>query len=122
MDKVLILDPVINTLKYFYNADIFVLSSRVEGMPNVMIEAMMCNCTIVATNCPTGPREIIGKNEYGYLSKMENPYDLSSNILKALNKKISLSKTKKILKKFSEEAVIRKHFSLLEVNHKYWKI
>ena len=47
--KVMIIKPVINVLKYFKNSDIFVLSSRVEGMPNVMIEAMMCGCTIVAT-------------------------------------------------------------------------
>ena len=53
----MIIKPVINVLKYFKNSDIFVLSSRVEGMPNVMIEAMMCGCTIVATNCKTGPRK-----------------------------------------------------------------
>ena len=120
-NKVLILEPVLNTLKYFYNADIFVLSSRVEGMPNVMIEAMMCNCTIVATNCPTGPKEIIGKNKYGYLSKMNNPKDLSNNIIKAIRKKIGLKKTKNLLEKFSEEKVIKKHFSLLKVNPKYWR-
>ena len=119
--KVLILKPVINTLKYFYNSDIFVLSSRVEGMPNVMIEAMMCGCTIVATNCLTGPKEILGKNEYGYLSKVNNPLDLSNNIIKALKKKISQKKTKKILEKFTTDQVIKKHFTNLKINQKYWK-
>ena len=121
-NKIKIISPVTNTLKYFFNADIFVLSSRVEGMPNVMIEAMMCGCTVVATNCPTGPKEIIGNNTYGYLSKFNDPQDLSKNILKAMNKKISKDKTKKILEKFSTTQVIKKHFSLLKIEKKYWKI
>jgi glycosyltransferase involved in cell wall biosynthesis len=120
--KVLILNPVVNTLKYFYNSDIFVLSSKVEGMPNVMIEAMMCGCTIVAVNCPTGPREIIGKNKFGYLSKINNPHDLSKNIFRAMKKKISTRKTKEILDKFSSQHIIRRHFSLLKINKKFWKI
>ena len=121
-EKVIILKPVINTLKYFYKSDIFVLSSRVEGMPNVMIEAMMCGCTIVATNCLTGPREILGKNKYGYLSRVNDPYDLSNSIKKALKKKISLKKTKIIIDQFTSEKVIKRHFSLLKINRKYWMI
>ena len=121
-NKIRIINPVTNTLKYFYNSDIFVLSSRVEGMPNVMIEAMMCGCTVVATDCPTGPKEIIGKNIYGYLSKINDPQDLSKNILKAINKKIPQKKTKKILAKFSANQVIKKHFSLLKIKREYWKI
>ena len=120
--KITIIKPVVNTLKYFYNSDIFVLSSRVEGMPNVMIEAMMCGCTIVATNCQTGPREILGKNEFGYLSKVNNPIDLSNNKVKAIKKKISLNKTKNILEHFTAEKVIKRHFSLLKINRKYWMI
>jgi len=120
--KVIIIKSVINTLKYFYNSDIFVLSSRVEGMPNVMIEAMMCGCTIVATNCRTGPREILGKDEYGYLSKVNNPVDLSESIMKATKRKISLKKTKKILEQFTADKVIKRHFSLLKINHKNWMI
>ena len=122
VSKIKIINPVTNTLKYFFNADIFVLSSRVEGMPNVMIEAMMCGCTVVATDCPTGPKEIIGNNTYGYLSKFNDPQDLSKNILKAMNKKISKDKTKKILEKFSTTQVIKKHFSLLKIKKEYWKI
>ena len=120
--KVFILKPQINTLKYFHKSDIFVLSSRVEGMPSVMIEAMMCGCTVVATNCLTGPREILGKNEYGYLSKVNDPNDLSKKISRALKKKISLKKTKHILEQFTSEQVIKRHFSLLKINRKYWMI
>lgn len=120
--NILILNPVLNTLKYFYNSDIFVLSSRVEGMPNVMIEAMMCGCTIVAANCPTGPREILSNNKYGYLSKVNNPKDLAKNILKAIKKKIPIKKTSLVLKKFTAEEVAKKHFMLLNVKKKDWKI
>ena len=121
-NKIKILKPVINTLKYFYNSDIFVLSSRVEGMPNVMIEAMMCRCTIVANDCYTGPKEILGTNKYGYLSRVNDPKDLSKNIIKALKKKIPYAKTKKILEQFSTERVIKRHFSLLKIDQKYWLI
>ena len=121
-NQVVILEPVMNTLKYFYNSNIFVLSSRLEGMPNVMIEAMMCGCTIVATDCPTGPREILGKSKYGYLAKVNNPNDLSVNIMKAIKKKISDKKTKRILKQFTAKEVIKKHFLLLKIKRKYWMI
>ncbi len=120
--KIFILKPVINTLKYFYNSDIFVLSSRVEGMPNVMIEAMMCGCTVVATDCPTGPREILNNNKYGYLSKVNNPKDLADNIIKAIKKRISINKTKKILNNFTDRTVIKKHFMLLKIDSKFWKL
>ena len=120
--KVLILKPEINILKYFYNSDIFVLSSKVEGMPNVMIEAMMCGCTVVATNCATGPREILGKNEFGYLSKVNNPQDLSKNIIRSFKKQISNKKTKKIVRMFSAKEVLKRHFILLKINKKNWKL
>ena len=61
LKKIQILKPVTNTLKYFSKSDIFALSSRVEGMPNVMIEAMMCGCTVVATDCPTGQKKLLSK-------------------------------------------------------------
>ncbi len=121
-NKIKIFNSQYNTLKYFYNADIFVLSSKVEGMPNVLIEGMMCGCTVVATNCHTGPREIIGKNKYGYLAKTNNPLDLSKKILYAYNKKIPPKKTKIILNKFSVDEVLKKHFNLLKIDRKDWLI
>ena len=42
--------------------------------------------------------------------------------MKATKRKISLKKTKKILEQFTADKVIKRHFSLLKINHKNWMI
>jgi glycosyltransferase involved in cell wall biosynthesis len=48
-----------NPYPYYLNADLFVLSSRYEGLPNVILEAMALNTQLVATDCPGGVREVV---------------------------------------------------------------
>tara|TARA_B110000503_G_C7094514_1_gene390922 strand:- start:262 stop:1347 length:1086 start_codon:yes stop_codon:yes gene_type:complete len=102
-----------NPLDYFKKSDIFVLSSLVEGMPNVLVEAMMCGCTAVSTNCETGPGEIIQNEKNGYLVPIKNIEKLSEAIIQAIKKPISKSILAETVDPFSAKNVIQKHFKLL---------
>jgi glycosyltransferase involved in cell wall biosynthesis len=66
-DRVIIIDFDSNPYRYMRRATIFVLPSLYEGFPNVLVEAMACSCPVIAFDCPTGPREILGDSEYGEL-------------------------------------------------------
>lgn len=58
---------VTNPYAYMARASVFVLSSRWEGLPTVLIEALCCGTRVVSTDCPSGPREILRDGEYGQL-------------------------------------------------------
>jgi glycosyltransferase involved in cell wall biosynthesis len=56
-----------NPYAYMARAAAFVLSSQWEGLPTVMIEALYCGAPVVATDCPSGPREILRDGKFGQL-------------------------------------------------------
>ena len=69
-DKTVFIDFDLNPYRYMAKAAVFALTSRFEGFPNVLVEAMICNTPVVAFDCPTGPAEILGENsQFGFLIK-----------------------------------------------------
>jgi glycosyltransferase involved in cell wall biosynthesis len=56
-----------NPFAFMARADVFALSSRVEGLPTVIIEALYCGLPVVATDCPHGPAELLENGAIGRL-------------------------------------------------------
>lgn len=83
-DKVDFLGFNQNPYPYYYFADTYVLSSRWEGFPNSLLEALACGTKVVATDCKSGPREILMDNDYGLLVEEENPAALAEGILSSI--------------------------------------
>ncbi|WP_052134241.1 glycosyltransferase [Sphingomonas sp. 37zxx] len=112
-DRVRLPGRVENPLKYFARARVFALSSHVEGLPNVLVEAMLCGCTPVSTDCPTGPREVLDDGRYGYLVPVGDPEALADGIATALDHPIAPELLAQAVRPFEESTVIERHFTLL---------
>lgn len=112
-DTVSLPGNVENPLKYFAQSDVFVLSSYAEGMPNVLVEAMISGCTPVSTDCPTGPSELLQDGKFGYLVPMHDPDAMAVAIEKALDHPISKQLLDEAVAPFEEDKVIERHFEVL---------
>lgn len=78
-----------NPYKYMKAADVFVLSSLYEGLPNVLIEAVACGAPAVATNCLSGPREILLDGKGGHLVPVGDVDALAEAIAEVLDEPVS---------------------------------
>jgi glycosyltransferase involved in cell wall biosynthesis len=97
-----------NPLNYFVHADLFVHSAHVESLGNVLVEAMMCGCTPVSTDCPTGPREVLQDGKYGYLVPMRDPVAMAAAIEKALDNPIPKELLAEAVRPFEEHLITHK--------------
>jgi len=108
----------VEDMEYFYKkASIYVLSSRREGFPGGLCEAMGYGCASIAFNCPTGPKEIIDNNQNGILVEAENITILSQQIQALIDneeKRLKLSKEgKKITSWLDMESISKRWINLM---------
>lgn len=73
-----------NPYCYMARAAVFVLASRQEGLPNALIQAMAVGTPLVATNCPSGPREILQNGRFGTLVPVGDEQAIARGVLKSI--------------------------------------
>jgi len=106
---------VSNPYPYLANASVFVLSSRWEGLPTVLVEALYCGIPIVATDCPSGPREILNNGLYGQLVPVDDADSLAQAMLIALDdQKASIPSIS--WQAFDINTVIQQYISVIDGN------
>lgn len=104
--------------RYYKKASIFVLSSRIEGFPGVLCEAMGYGCPSIAFDCLTGPREIIEDKVTGILVEPENieklSYEIQSLVDNRKYREMLSSNSKKILDELDIKIIIKKWIKVIE--------
>ena len=74
-----------NPFAFMRRSAVFALSSRYEGLPGVLIQAMACGCPCVSTDCPSGPREIMEDGKLGPLVPVGKADELAKGIIRCLD-------------------------------------
>ena len=97
----------------FCEARLSVLSSRHEGIANVLIEAMACGCPVVSTDCPAGPREILEGGRWGELVPVADPERLAEAMARALETPPRREALRKRASLFSLERAVSRYEELL---------
>lgn len=107
-----------NPYRYMARAAVFALSSRYEGLPNVLIEALTCGTPVVATDCPSGPREILLNGLGGPLVPVGDVEAMSRALFQVLHKteqaRSDLAFARAHLDRFSPDSCVRGYRSLIE--------
>lgn len=112
-ESVVLTGFVENPLAWFARADLFVLSSFAEGMPNALLQAMAAGCPVVATDCPSGPREILEDGRWGELVPPGDASEIANAIDRALAKPRPRSESRRRSEAFGIETVASSYAALL---------
>jgi glycosyltransferase involved in cell wall biosynthesis len=109
---------VINPYAYLSRADLFVLSSLWEGMPNVLIEALALGIPVASTDCCSGAREILQDGLLGHLVPIGDHNALAQAISCTLDRPIEAKALKQAAAAYTVESSAEQHLKIFRMeNH-----
>lgn len=109
-DRVALAGFALNPFCFLSRCAVFVLSSRFEGLPGVLIQAMACGAAVVATDCPAGPAEIVTDGVDGFLVPVDDRRAMVARVARLLEDDSLRSRigraARRSARRFSLEAVL----------------
>jgi glycosyltransferase involved in cell wall biosynthesis len=104
---------IANPYAWIARARLFVLSSLWEGSPNVLTEALALGVPVVATDCPSGPREILKNGEYGKLVPMGDAAALAQAMAETLERPLPRERLQEAARLYTVEESVRGYLEAL---------
>jgi glycosyltransferase involved in cell wall biosynthesis len=102
-----------NPFAWMARVSVFVLASAWEGLSNVLLEALACGCTIVSTDCPSGPREILADGAFGHLVPVGDDAALAAAIAAALSAPAQRERSVARAAEFGFDAAVERYLAVL---------
>ena len=103
-----------NPFPYLNQSEIYVLSSKFEGLPGALVQAMALGCKVVATDCRSGPREILKDGQRGILVPVGDAQKMANAILESLGTNHDRSLGREWTHQFSESQSISNLIQVFE--------
>ena len=101
-----------NPYAFIAMADMFILSSRYEGLPNILIEALALGKRIVATDCESGPAEILQQGKYGPLVPVGSRDRMADAIREALQQPYACLRMPQATANFTQDTQVEKYIRI----------
>lgn len=116
--QVYLLGRKTNPYIWLKNADIFIHSSKREGFPAVLLEAMACGKMVISSKCPTGPKEILEDGKIGELYEVGDTKILAEKLEKYLlnpeQKEKYIANSQKRINDFEKKRVLENYEIFLD--------
>lgn len=107
-----------NPYSYLARSSLFVLSSRWEGSPNALTEALALGRPVVSTDCPSGPREILQDGKFGKLVPIGDIESMANAIIQTLNTVTDPELFQQAVKEYTVEASTNSYLQALGLKNK----
>lgn len=111
-DRVSVIPPTGSIEKEYLDASVYLMTSRTEGLPMVLLEAQACGLPIISFNCETGPSDIVNNGKDGYLVDNYNINEMNKKLIELCEntdkRKIFGQNARRNVRKFFPDQVFSK--------------